>query len=145
MQDDRRMNVYIAAPFFNPAQLATVQHIEHALNGVCAYHSPRSVSTLKDIPESERREHIVRTFVGNIDRLDWCTHMIAVIDDRDIGTIWEMGYAYAKGKKVVSYSGHGYGLNVMLSESVIFHCINIDQVVPALSEQLSFVPRSDSV
>ena len=145
MQDDRRMNVYIAAPFFNPAQLAAVQHIEHALNGVCAYHSPRSVGTLQDIPESERREHIVRTFANNIDRLDWCTHMIAVIDDRDIGTIWEMGYAYAKGKQVVSYSGQGHGLNVMLSESIIFHCVNMQQVVPALQGKLTLIPRRDSV
>ena len=139
------MKVYIAAPFFNPVQLAKVQNIEHALNGVCAYHSPRSVSVLQDIPEEDRREHIIRTFVNNIDRLDWCTHMIAVIDDRDIGTLWEMGYAYAKGVVVASYSGAGYGLNVMLSESVVYHCINIEQIVPALRGELTMIPRSDSV
>ena len=139
------MKVYIAAPFFNPVQLAKVQNIEHALNGVCAYHSPRSVSVLQDIPEEDRREHIIRTFVNNIDRLDWCTHMVAVIDDRDIGTLWEMGYAYAKGVIITSYSGSGYGLNVMLSESVIYHCINIEQIVPALRGELTMIPRSDSV
>lgn len=54
-----------------------------------------------------------------------CDLMIAVIDDRDIGVIWEMGYAHAIGVDIISVSTQGYGNNIMIEQSVIRHIPNV--------------------
>ena len=40
-------------------------------------------------------------FKGNIYGMESCTHMIAVVEQKDSGTLFEIGYFYAKGKKIV--------------------------------------------
>ena len=51
--------------------------------------------------------------------------VIANIDDRDIGVIWEMGYAHALGIPIISISASGYGNNIMINESVIAHITDV--------------------
>ena len=41
--------------------------------------------------------------------------MLAVIDDFDPGTMWEMGYGACFGIDIYTFSDKGYGLNVMLA------------------------------
>ena len=71
-------------------------------------------------------------FDQNVHNLDWCTHVLAVIDDYDTGTVWEMGYAYCAGKEIVTCSRHYHGINVMLNESIFAHCTTLNHIVPAL-------------
>ena len=61
-----------------------------------------------------------------------CSKVLAVIDDRDIGTIWEMGYATGKEIPVITISNSSYGLNVMLAESVQAHTIRIEDAIKAI-------------
>jgi len=66
-------------------------------------------------------------FEMDVEAIDWSDMVVACMDgpDADSGTAWECGYAYAKGKPVVSFrtdfriSGDTKGApyNLMLSES----------------------------
>jgi len=127
------MKVYIAAPFFSESQLETVKKIETLLTDYdIEFFSPRSEGTLKDMAPDERKAAMSGIFESNIKHMDWCTHSIAVIDDYDTGTIWEMGYMFHAGKEIVTYSDMYHGINVMLNESISYHATNISMLVDGL-------------
>ena len=127
--------IYIASPFFNPNQLDFVKLIEKALDEEgWEYYSPRSEGILLDQTEEERQTNKKRIYDTNVEWIHKAEHMIAVIDDRDIGTIWEMGYAKAIGVNIVTISNQSYGLNVMLAESVQAHVLWISDAIRALQD-----------
>ena len=127
------LKVYIAAPFFNEEQLDVVRKIELLLEreGV-EYFSPRSEGTLKKMSIEQRKEVMGQIFRSNVDHMDWCTHCIAVIDDYDTGTVWEMGYLYATHKKLITFSACYHDINVMLNESIVAHCITYESIIDGL-------------
>jgi nucleoside 2-deoxyribosyltransferase len=114
------MKVYLAAPFFRPDQVSTVDGVEKLLDdtfGQDAVYSPRRIGILTKNALPEERARIFR---GNIDGIEGSTLMVAVIDDFDPGTVWEMGAAWAKRIPTIAYSNvPGRGLNVMLSQTCV--------------------------
>src|SRR5580698_387148 len=103
------MKIYLAAPFFNEKQVAKVERIERlfAGRGVDLY-SPRSEGTLIRMTAEEKKASIPRIFKTNCEKLDWADLVFAIIDDRDQGVTWEIGYAYAAHKHIVTYSDENY-------------------------------------
>ena len=144
MLGHENMKVYIAAPFFNVNQLNVVQNIEQTLREAgIEFFSPRSEGTLKKMSPEERKEKMSDLFKSNVEHMDWCTHCVAVIDDYDTGTVWEMGYLFATGKEIVSYSACYHGINVMLNESIKGHCTDLGSLVPALIGEFKSDKTSD--
>ena len=127
--------IYIAGPFFNPKQVAMISSIEECLadHGL-KYYSPRQDGVLLDLSEEARQKSKRDIYLKNVTMIEMCSKMIAVIDDRDIGTIWEMGFAKASGLQIVTISNESYGLNVMLAESVQAHVLDLDSAVRALND-----------
>jgi nucleoside 2-deoxyribosyltransferase len=124
--------VYIAGPFFNPRQVATVEMVEAALEQrahCLTYFSPMRMGIL-----SPSKQDAKRIFDGNIKALKECDSMIAIIDDRDTGTIWEMGYAYATGIDTITFTNNDYGLNVMIGQSIRAHCVTESQLLLAIDD-----------
>jgi len=129
------MKVYIASPFFKPAQVEFVKMIEDSLaDNNIPYYSPRSEGVLIHQTEEEKAIRKKRIYDANVFNIKESTHVLAVIDDRDIGTIWEMGYATAYGIPVVTISNNKYGLNVMLAESVQAHTLFMNDALRALTD-----------
>jgi nucleoside 2-deoxyribosyltransferase len=126
--------IYIAGPFFNPKQLLMIEAIEKCLgdHGL-KYYSPRSDGVLIDLTEEQRQNMKKAIYNKNVEMIEKSSKMIAVIDDRDVGTIWEMGYARACNIPTVTISNEAYGLNVMLAESVQAHVLNLNDAIKALS------------
>ncbi len=134
--------IYIASPFFNSEELSFVKDIERALSRVgYEYFSPRADGILKDMTAKQKQESKAAIYASNVKNLKACSTMVAVIDGRDTGTTWEMGYAAALHRRVISISNKGYGVNVMLAESVIAHVRCIDEMLSALEGKL---PAEDS-
>ena len=106
-------SAYIASPFFTPEQLEAVKDIEQACeeNGVQPL-SPRQFLVLK--PGASFSERLA-VFKDNTEKMKECTIMLAVVDGKDVGTMWEMGYAYAIGRPVVALSMAQTRMNVMLA------------------------------
>lgn len=125
------MKVYLAAPFFTTEQLRTVESMEDMLRKApdVQFYSPRADGiVLKDLPLEQRLVACNAVFQTNVDRLNWCHCVLALIDDRDPGTIWEMGYAHGKGKRIVTYTTQNFGLNVMLQSCVVAHVRNLSNL-----------------
>jgi nucleoside deoxyribosyltransferase len=130
------IHVYLAAPFFNPAQLTLVQDLERLFatyHNISVY-SPRNDGVLIDMTTEQRSLAKRKIFLTNCLQIDRCDIVFAVIDGRDAGVIWEMGYAYAKSKHVITFSDMGYGVNVMLAEGSIAHVLGKKNAVKLLSE-----------
>jgi len=116
------MKIYIAAPFFNEEQLNTVKLIEIMLEeNDIEYFSPRSEGVLIEMTPEEKERKMIEIFDSNIDNLEECDAMIAIIDDWDTGTVFEIGYFYGLLKPIFTYSNHNYGLNVMVRQAVNSH------------------------
>ena len=128
------MKVYIASPFFNEEQLEVVKQIEAELEkeGI-EYFSPRKDGVLKDMDKKSREEIAPEIYKKNIAGVRNCTAVIAVIDNFDPGTVFELGYAAAFDKKIITLSMKNYGLNVMLSQCVVVHALSVDGAVGALT------------
>jgi nucleoside 2-deoxyribosyltransferase len=134
------MKVYIAGPFFNPFQVAVIESIENLLadSSDIEFYSPRTDGVVMNMTVEERKQNSKRLFDLNKSNILDADLVVAVIDDKDTGTIWEMGFAHAKGIDIVSFTNQNYGVNLMLSESVVAHCRGIgeleDVIVACLSD-----------
>jgi nucleoside 2-deoxyribosyltransferase len=130
------MRVYLAAPFFNPQQIKIVEDVEEVLNqcqGILQYYSPRqSGIVLKDLPPAVRMARAKEVYDANIANMEWCDVIVAVVDGRDAGTFFEIGWGIAKGKIIITYTAKNYGLNVMLQESVAAHVTNMFDLLTVL-------------
>jgi Nucleoside 2-deoxyribosyltransferase/pfkB family carbohydrate kinase len=86
--------VYIAAPFFNLAELWMVEEIRKRLldMGVAVF------SPLHDVGRGSASEVARRDLEG----LDACDAVLAVLNGGDAGTIFEIGYAIAHSKPVIA-------------------------------------------
>jgi len=135
------MKIYAAGPFFSPSQLATMESIEHVLesfdnvdvfkprNGAAsAKKLNKEIGAGKD-PSADTRRQVFRDNVDNIDDADL---IVACIDDRDIGTIFEIGYACKAGVPIITFTNMGYGMNLMLAESTLAHCKGVGQLNEAV-------------
>ena len=124
------MRIYLAAPFFTPSQLELVKYVEDTLvwfktsypEKEIRVYSPRlGNGVITEMTREERLKMSPTIFRSNVDEIKRANLVFAVVDDRDPGVIWEMGYAYGIGVPIVSFTDKGYGLNVMVKECVTAH------------------------
>ena len=125
--------VYIGCPFFNKEQIKTVEMIERELDKAnIDFFSPRSEGTLIDMTPGEREKAFSNIYKSNIVNMDQCNSMIAVIDDRDLGVAYEMGWF--KFKPIFSFSNNDWQINVMLRQSVLTHNTDIKDLIFNIKE-----------
>ncbi len=126
--------IYIAGPFFNEEQVALIVRIENALKAAGIwYFSPRLKGVLVDATPEQRVEMADKIYQSNVNNIISAGGMIAVIDNFDPGTMFEVGYARAMDVPIVSITGKDYGLNVMLAKSVQAHTNDPMEAVKAIS------------
>lgn len=110
--------VYFASPFFNDEQLERESWLINKLRQIgFSVFSPRENIHLKPNATLEEQQS---AFAGNIKAIDRSDFVFVVTDGKDIGTIWEAGYAYAKNKPIVYFCetlGPDGKFNVMLAQS----------------------------
>jgi nucleoside 2-deoxyribosyltransferase len=108
--------VYLACGWLTKDQRKSLQDAREVLTKLnipnyAAYYD--GIVLEKDSP-LERRG---KAFRMNLGELHYCQVMVAVIDDFNPGTMWEMGHFYPK--PIIAYTSvPNRGLNVMLAESV---------------------------
>ena len=110
---------YLASPFFKDSQIQREEAVKNALrNEGYTVYSPRENGILTPDATDEVRTKI---FKENCEAIQKSHRILAITDEKDIGTIWEAGYAYGIGKEVVYYAetlGNN-PFNVMLGKSGI--------------------------
>jgi nucleoside 2-deoxyribosyltransferase len=134
---------YFAAPFFNPEQIGRERRLVELIRGYgYVVYAPSEHGILKpDASESERR----KTFFDNVKAIKRSNYVFAVTDGKDMGTIWEAGFAYGKGKPIIYYAETLTGpFNVMLGESGIGVFTDMDNLKRALFYE-NFEYKSTSI
>lgn len=146
--------IYTASPLFTADDLNTCNKIETMLNdNMQDYFSPRlgTAEQGKKLGEVNRfltdadktalgqgeisndlkeaaaiRDKMAKEILdANLKAISHCKLMIANVDNRDAGTMFEIGYAVAIGIPVITYSAHSYGVNLMIGQSVLCHCLTL--------------------
>ena len=139
------MKIYLAGPFFNDKQLETIESIEAELDKYgFDYFSPRKGGgVLSHLSPEDRTKESKRIYDSNVSEMINANVLLAVVDDRDTGTVYEMGYFraltdhfkyknYAAASDAQRYSitftNENFGLNIMLKESVDAHLVGISDL-----------------
>lgn len=115
--------VYLAAPLFSESERDYNKKLADILSGyaICTHLPQECADTCHSRDVFIQNE----IFAKNVEALDNADVVVAVIDgaDADSGTSWEIGYAYAKGKKIISLRtdfrrvGNNESVNLMLEQS----------------------------
>ena len=129
---------YLASPFFKDSQIRREDEVKNILryNGYAVY-SPRENGVLTPDATDEVRTKI---FKENCEAIQKSHRILAITDEKDIGTIWEAGYAYGIGKEIVYYAetlGNN-PFNVMLGKSGIGIFTNHNDLIEAAKTGLFF-------
>ena len=121
------MKIYIAGPLFCEAELRENEKIDQIIKeyGHETYLPQRDggcFAVMPDRIDGKTKEQIL--FQHDIQALNWCDTILFLMDGRvpDEGACFELGYAYATGKRCIAYKTDTrtfmYGKdNLMLRES----------------------------
>jgi len=122
--------VYLAAGWFNPTQVEELSRLE----SICDKRewidlaSPRRIFVC---PPSASKDVQNATFQGNLDHIETADFLIVNTRDKDIGTIWEAGYAYAKNVPIIYFCQGlpmGAKFNLMLARSGVKVCTSFEML-----------------
>lgn len=126
-----KVKVYLASGWFNPVQAEELSHLEEIFDERSDFielASPRRIFICPpDAPKSVQDE----TFDGNLHHIKTADFLLVNTRDKDIGTIWEAGYAYAHNKPIVYFCAglpEGAKFNLMLARSGIKVCTSFEQL-----------------
>ena len=129
---------YLASPFFKDSQIQREKAVKHAFRNIgYTVYSPRENGVLTPDATDEVRTKI---FKENCEAIQKSRRILAITDEKDIGTIWEAGYAYGIGKEVVYYAetlGNN-PFNVMLGKSGIGIFTNHNDLIEAAKTGLFY-------
>jgi len=122
--------IYLAAGWFNPVQALELTQLEEICDNRdwIDLASPRRIFVC---PPSAPKETQDETFYGNLHHIETADFLIVNTRDKDIGTIWEAGYAYANKVPIVYFCNGlpvGAKFNLMLARSGIKVCTSFDQL-----------------
>lgn len=108
---------YLASPFFRPDQVAREERIKAKLRSLgYKVFSPKEFSFLQGDASLENQKD---TFMGNCAAIKHSSAVFAITDTKDMGTIWEAGYAFGINKPII-YFAETLGdnpFNLMLAQS----------------------------
>jgi Nucleoside 2-deoxyribosyltransferase len=140
--------VYLAAPLFSEAECDFNRKLADIISGYAM-----QVHLPQDCGDSEHSRTISiqkEIFEKNLQAIDNADIVVAVIDgaDADSGTSWEMGYAFAQRKKIISlrtdfrHVGYNERVNLMLEQSSVV-VNDISSLIQALPCPIPIRPFRD--
>lgn len=143
------ITIYTAGPLFNEEQIKHCSIVEKMLeDNNIAFFSPRlktgadgkrladlnrafytATNQGKEISQEllhERDLCATRILKANEHGISDASIMIACIDDRDPGTMFEIGMASVIDMPIITYSFKNYGCNLMISQTAVSH-VNVTE------------------
>lgn len=123
------IKVYLAGPWFNPEQDEREQRVKKKLRDLgFEVFSPRDETELKsDASEEDQR----RVFDEDISGICNADLVFAITNGKDMGTLFECGYAYANHIPIVYFAeGLTGNFNLMLAQSANIVYTSLDDIDP---------------
>lgn len=142
--EDKFGYIYLASPFFTFRERVTVCYLEYILDylGYRVYSPSRDGEVLNTKTDSiELRQKV---FSDNVVGVRDSELVLAVVDNKDAGTFFEIGTKYAyehstwsdnkvKRANIITYSDEDYGVNLMILNSSKGHYTTILDLIAGLS------------
>jgi nucleoside 2-deoxyribosyltransferase len=129
-QEEVAAKVYLASGWFSPAAAEELTRLEEIFDSRewIDLASPRRIFVC---PPDAPKETQDATFVGNLEHITTSTFLLVNTRDKDIGTIWEAGFAFAHQKPIVYFCAglpEGAKFNLMLARSGIKVCTSFEEL-----------------
>lgn len=145
--------IYLASGWFNPTQDAELTQLEKIFDERAEYFELASPRRIFICPPNAPKEVQDETFSGNLHHIETADFLLVNTRDKDIGTIWEAGYAYAHKRPIIYFCAglpEGAKFNLMLARSGIKVCTSFEQLEDYLdrvieSDELPVEPYSDAI
>lgn len=145
--------IYLASGWFNPTQDAELTRLEKIFDERSNYFDLASPRRIFICPPNAPQEVQNETFHGNLHHIQTADFLLVNTRDKDIGTIWEAGYAYAFNKPIVYFCAglpEGAKFNLMLARSGIKVCTTFEELEKYLDRtiidgELPVEPYEDAI
>jgi len=149
----KTQKVYLASGWFNPAQAEELTQLETIFDSRASWIELASPRRIFICPPDAPKDVQDGVFTGNLHHIETADFVLVNTRDKDIGTIWEAGYAHAHKKPIVYFCGglpKGAKFNLMLARSGVKVCTSFDQLEDYLERskqagEMLFEPYSDSI
>jgi nucleoside 2-deoxyribosyltransferase len=128
---NKKQRCYLASGWFNPTQAAELTELEKICDEREEWIQLSSPRRIFVCPPDAPREVQDATFQGNLDHIEAADFVLVNTRDKDIGTIWEAGFAHAHKRPIVYFCGglpKGAKFNLMLARSGIKVCTSFEQL-----------------
>ena len=147
-----KSKVYLASGWFSPAAAEELTQLEDIFDKRewVDLASPRRIFVC---PPDAPRETQDATFIGNLQHIVAADFLLVNTRDKDIGTIWEAGFAFAHKKPIVYFCAglpEGAKFNLMLARSGVKVCTSFEDLEDYLdrcfeSKSLIMEPYTDNI
>lgn len=119
-----KKKIYLAGGWFSPEQEEEHTRIYNLIKDEYDVFNPKLASLVK--PDSTQ-DKMTQTLLGNLDAIQNADIVLVITDRKDMGTIWEAGYAYANRKPIVYYAETlgSRSFNLMLAKT---GCVAINEI-----------------
>lgn len=130
---DDKKRIYFAGPWFDERAALLYGTCQRIIDQVI-----EKTDYLVYYPKNELNETPMDAFTNNVDMINDCDAVIALVSRKDVGTAWEIGMAYALGKPVYLL---GYDETTFLSHTNVMlafcgKCFTIDKLAKFFVEGL---------
>ena len=144
---------YLASGWFNPTQDAELTQLEKIFDDRAEHFELASPRRIFICPPNAPKEVQDETFNGNLHHIKTSDFLVVNTRDKDIGTIWEAGYAFAFDRPIVYFCAglpSGAKFNLMLARSGIKVCTSFEELEDYLdrtieSGELPIEPYADAI
>ena len=145
--------IYLASGWFNPTQDAELTQLEKIFDDRSDSFELASPRRIFVCPPNAPKEVQDETFSGNLHHIETADFLLVNTRDKDIGTIWEAGYAYAHKRPIIYFCAGlpaGAKFNLMLARSGIKVCTSFEELESYLDRvievgNLIYEPYSDAI
>lgn len=145
--------IYLASGWFNQVQEEELTNLEKIFDERKEHFELASPRRIFVCPPNASKEVQDETFSGNLHHIETSDFLVVNTRDKDIGTIWEAGYAYAYNKPIVYFCAglpKGAKFNLMLARSGIKVCTSFQELEDYLDKaiemrELPIEPYADAI
>ena len=128
--ETQTVKVYLASGWFSPAAAEELTVLENIFDkrAWIDLASPRRIFVC---PPDASEEVQSATFRGNLEHIATSDFLLVNTRDKDIGTIWEAGFAFAHQKPIVYFCAglpQGAKFNLMLARSGVKVCTSFEEL-----------------
>jgi len=132
--------IYLASGWFNPIQAEELTNLESIFDSRSDHFELASPRRIFVCPPNAPKEVQDETFIGNLHHIETSDFLLVNTRDKDIGTIWEAGYAFAFKKPIIYFCAglpEGAKFNLMLARSGIKVCTSFEELEKYLDKVIN--------